>query len=516
MNYSDLSEKEQRVYTETKSIHDQDSASRNESIAAAMAEAEKQNNPDIDEEEVKQLMFKYIQDNPSAVYPFLVRGAKLSCRMGTHIRKLNLPECHGVYTGEGVHPLIYADDAEGDKNVMYFGHCNGTINASSCAEKIDLEMVTYDEFYEPKNIGTVKRAYKCVPQIIGNIWQKTNHRTRIIKNDLPDIVGNSADSVTQASYMVCIFGGIIEPLTSGQENTETTPSGPPRTEKSESIPNNSTAATFGAATVGAATAGVAAAAVAGENAGSAAPVARPNETKVETGGGAEKNEITTMPGTNEKSNETENIIIAESSGGTTNPVGLNLHKLLLTKNACYISGRTIVPKGIMVHSTGANNPNLKRYVGPDDGLLGKNAYNNHWNQFTPDKREVCVHAFIGKLADGSVATYQTLPWNYRGWHSGRGFKGSKESANGTHISFEICEDDLTDETYFNAAYNQAVLLCQKLCKEFGLDPMADGVIIGHYEGHALGIASNHGDPKNWFPKHKKSMDTFRADVKKLL
>lgn len=30
------------------------------------------------------------------------------------------------------------------------------------------------------------------------------------------------------------------------------------------------------------------------------------------------------------------------------------------------------------------------------------------------------------------------------------------------------------------------------------------------------IASNHGDPKNWFPKHGKGMDTFRADVKKLL
>ena len=38
-------------------------------------------------------------------------------------------------------------------------------------------------------------------------------------------------------------------------------------------------------------------------------------------------------------------------------------------------------------------------------------------------------------------------------------------------------------------------------------------IIGHYEGYQKGIASNHGDPKNWFPKHGKSMDTFRADVK---
>ena len=41
---------------------------------------------------------------------------------------------------------------------------------------------------------------------------------------------------------------------------------------------------------------------------------------------------------------------------------------------CYTAGRKITPKGIMVHSTGANNPNLKRYVGPDDGLLGKKQY----------------------------------------------------------------------------------------------------------------------------------------------
>lgn len=93
---------------------------------------------------------------------------------------------------------------------------------------------------------------------------------------------------------------------------------------------------------------------------------------------------------------------------------MNLRKLILTNNVCFKAGRTIVPKGILVHSTGANNPWLKRYIGPDDGLLGVNPYGNHWNQDKQDGREVCVHAFIGKLADGSIATYQTLPWNHRG------------------------------------------------------------------------------------------------------
>ena len=189
---------------------------------------------------------------------------------------------------------------------------------------------------------------------------------------------------------------------------------------------------------------------------------------------------------------------------------MNLRKLILTNNACYKAGRTIVPKGIMVHSTGANNPNLKRYVGPDDGLLGKNQYNNHWNQDKPDGRQVCVHAFIGKLADGSIATYQTLPWNMRGWHCGSGAKGS---GNDTHISFEICGDGLTDASYFSAVYKEAAELCAYLCKEYGL---TEKNILCHSEGYKLGIASNHGDVMHWWPRFGKSMDTFRAEVGKLL
>ena len=185
---------------------------------------------------------------------------------------------------------------------------------------------------------------------------------------------------------------------------------------------------------------------------------------------------------------------------------MNLHKLIFTENACYKAGRKITVKGIMVHSTGANNPWLKRYVGPDDGLLGKNKYNNHWNTHHPGGREVCVHGFIGKLADGTIATYQTLPWDHRGWHAGG-------SANNTHIGFEICEDGLADGAYFAKVYKEAVELCVYLCKLYGL---TEQNIICHSEGYRKGVASNHGDVMHWFPKHGKSMDTFRADVKLLL
>jgi hypothetical protein len=186
--------------------------------------------------------------------------------------------------------------------------------------------------------------------------------------------------------------------------------------------------------------------------------------------------------------------------------GMNLRKLIFTECDAYKAGRKITPKGIMVHSTGANNPNLKRYVGPDDGLLGRNTNNNHWNM---PGVGASVHAFVGKLKDGSIATYQVLPWDYRAGHCG-------SSANNTHIAFEICEDNLKDAEYFKKVYKEAVELTAMLCKQYNLDPMADGVVICHSEGYKKGVASNHGDVMHWFPKHGKSMDTFRADVKALL
>ena len=199
---------------------------------------------------------------------------------------------------------------------------------------------------------------------------------------------------------------------------------------------------------------------------------------------------------------------------------MKLIKCLLTQNDCYKAGRTITPKGVMVHSTGANNPKVARYVQPSDNdpnrdslqaSIGGNRNANDWNN---PGLSVCTHAFIGKFADGSVGTAQTLPWNHRGWHAGTGTSGG--SANNTHIAFEICEDDLTDEGYFRKVYQEAVELTAMLCKQYNLNPLADGVVICHSEGCQRGVASNHADVMHWFPKFNKSMDTFRSDVAKAM
>lgn len=178
-----------------------------------------------------------------------------------------------------------------------------------------------------------------------------------------------------------------------------------------------------------------------------------------------------------------------------------------TNNPCYKAGKRIKPSGIVVHSTGANNPYLKRYVGPDDGILGKNQYNNHWNVASANK---CVHAFIGKAADGSLKIYQTLPWDYRCWGVGSGKNGSY---NNSHIQFEICEDDLQDASYYQKAFDLAIRFSAFLCKKFSINPEN---VVGHYEAWAAGYGSNHGDPRTWQKKFGGSMAQFRADVKALL
>lgn len=186
---------------------------------------------------------------------------------------------------------------------------------------------------------------------------------------------------------------------------------------------------------------------------------------------------------------------------------LNIHKCILTQNDCYRAGRTIRPRGIVVHSTGANNPNLRRYVQPDDGLLGENPYGNHWNRPGLD---VCVHAFIGRDKNGALQCYQTLPWTMRAWGVGSGKNGSY---NDSHIQLEICEDGLTSPSYCRACFDLAAELCAHLCRGFEI-PVES--IVSHHEAYLQGYGSGHVDPDNWWPNHGLDMDQFRKKVAALL
>ena len=64
-------------------------------------------------------------------------------------------------------------------------------------------------------------------------------------------------------------------------------------------------------------------------------------------------------------------------------------------------------------------------------------------------------------------------------------------------------------------YEAAVELFAMLCRKYSLNPLVDGVIISHREGHSRGIASNHGDPEHLWTQLGLgyTMDGFRKAVK---
>ena len=183
---------------------------------------------------------------------------------------------------------------------------------------------------------------------------------------------------------------------------------------------------------------------------------------------------------------------------------MKITKAILTKNPCYKAGKTINVKGLMLHSVGCPQPSAMKFI-------------KNWN--VPNAK-VCVHGFI----DGNTGgVYQTLPWDRRGWHCGG-------TGNNTHIGIEMCEPDCikyTSGSKFTCSdkakataivertYKFAVELFAYLCREYGLNPLAEGVILSHSEGCARGLASNHGDPEHLWKglKLPYTMDGFRHDVK---
>lgn len=184
---------------------------------------------------------------------------------------------------------------------------------------------------------------------------------------------------------------------------------------------------------------------------------------------------------------------------------MEIGQLFLTRNDCFKQGRKIVPDGIVVHSTGANNKKLSRYIQPDDGIIGKNINNNDWNRSGVSK---CVHAFIGADSGGKVRIYQTLPWNYKCWGCGTGSKGS---CNKSYIQFEICEDALTDREYFDESFDMAVRLCRYLMQQYPAIKLQN--VISHAEAHKRGYASGHTDCDHWLARFGKNMNWFRDRIK---
>ena len=195
---------------------------------------------------------------------------------------------------------------------------------------------------------------------------------------------------------------------------------------------------------------------------------------------------------------------------------MEIIKSFLTENPCYKANvskadsryttfQSRGPKGLMLHSVGCAQPDASVFI-------------TRWN--SANYTNACVHGFIDA---NSGVIFQTLPWNYRGWHCGG-------SGNNTHDSVEMCESryikyntekpwlfEVLDKEKAQAdckrTYNAAVELFAMLCKQYNLDPMKD--ILSHKEGYSKGIASNHGDPEHYWNGLGMgyTMNGFRQAVK---
>ncbi|GHU52011.1 hypothetical protein FACS1894132_00730 [Clostridia bacterium] len=180
---------------------------------------------------------------------------------------------------------------------------------------------------------------------------------------------------------------------------------------------------------------------------------------------------------------------------------MTIKKKILEKNNCYLANRQIEVKGLMLHSVGCNQPSGEVFV-------------NIFNTAKPNGTEICVHGFID-----AENIYQTLPWNWRGWHAGG-------TANNTHIGVEMTEPNtiryttganfvdnnpVSTKIHVLSTYQNAIELFAFLCEEYKLDPLKD--IISHSEGYKLGVASGHADPEHLWKSFGLTMDKFRLDVK---
>lgn len=193
---------------------------------------------------------------------------------------------------------------------------------------------------------------------------------------------------------------------------------------------------------------------------------------------------------------------------------MEIIKSYLTKNPCYVNNVDRIdgryrkfqdegPKGGMLHSVGCAQPDASAFI-------------EKWNR--PDYDRACVHAFIDA---NSGVIFQTLPWNYRGWHCAG-------TANNTHIGVEMCESKYIKYTsgakfeILNKAkavedcvrtYHAAVELFAMLAKKYNWD--VDKDIISHNEGGKKGVASTHADPEHYWKGlgMPYTMDGFRKAVK---
>ena len=127
---------------------------------------------------------------------YIVHGAKMCCSAGSNSTRLNLPRCHGVYTGDKA--FVHEDDCKFEVNISMFGICQNC-QGETVGFVSDLDT-------EFSKAGEPAFGAMCKPMLESK-WDGVHPVTKV----------DGKSVLTAESFLICNMGGVIQFMTSGQE-----------------------------------------------------------------------------------------------------------------------------------------------------------------------------------------------------------------------------------------------------------------------------------------------------------
>ena len=163
-------------------------------------------------------------------------------------------------------------------------------------------------------------------------------------------------------------------------------------------------------------------------------------------------------------------------------------KCYCTQNDCYKEGKKLDSVSYLIVHTPAVYPTIIRALSGSGG-----GWKKRWDKPGVEK---LVHGFID-----DTGVYEFAPPDMACWHIGDSW-GNKNC-----IGYELCELETAEE--FKKVWENAASHYAALCGKYDLPPER---VIGHFEAHEKGFASDHSDPEPYFARFGKTMKDFRAEV----
>lgn len=134
---------------------------------------------------------------------YVKRLMRISCSCGSIDNYINIPQDHGVVTGEDQQPLMNANDHVAKKHIIHFGNCDSEMNPERKFRKAMVGAVLGGPLLGGlvsdllEDIGII--SFKCTPKT-DTPWKNVNEKHII----------DGAPALTLNSCLMCRYGGVIK------------------------------------------------------------------------------------------------------------------------------------------------------------------------------------------------------------------------------------------------------------------------------------------------------------------